>query len=158
MIIRPVRDEDAASLQRNCFGAITVEQTAEMIKPAVQEGKREEAVMLVAVRDDGDVVGTCSVTRLQHRLCRHRAEVGGFVLTPAAQGTGLARQLIVAASRDAASWGCSILEISCRGGTHAEDAYLGLGFREWGRLPEGYHDHGGLIFDEVRLWMPITSE
>jgi hypothetical protein len=63
-------------------------------------------------------------------MCRHRADIGGFVVA---------------------------LEISCRGGTHAETAYRGLGFAEWGRLSGGYHDHGDQIIDEVRLWMPIVA-
>ena len=73
---------------------------------------------------------------------------------PDARGTGLARKMIEKATLHARNWGCSILEISCRGGTHAEAAYLGLGFAEWGRLRGGYHDRGDRIFDEVRLWMP----
>ncbi|HEY8457668.1 MAG TPA: GNAT family N-acetyltransferase [Actinopolymorphaceae bacterium] len=157
MLIRPVREEDAASLQRNCFSATSLDDVATMIGDSADGVKRGEGVMLVAVDDDGSVVGTCSVNRLQHRLCRHRAEVGGFVITPSARGTGLARKIIEAAFQHAASWGCTILEISCRGRTHAEDAYRGFGFTEWGRLPGGFHDDSGLIFDEVRLWMPIPE-
>lgn len=156
MLIRPVREGDAGDLQRNCFSGTSLEQTTAMVEDAMAEQKRGGAVTLVAVRDDGEVVGTCTVTRLQHRMCRHRADVGGFVIAPTAQGTGLARKIIEAACRHAANWGCTVLEISCRGGTHAEDAYIGLGFKEWGRLPDGYHDHGDLTYDEVRLWMPIT--
>jgi GNAT superfamily N-acetyltransferase len=156
MLVRPACVEDAVDIHRNCFSGNTIEQTVAMVEEAVAAKGRGESVMLVGVRDDGEVVGTCTVTRLQHRMCRHRADVGGFVITPTAQGTGLARKIVEAACRHAASWGCTILEISCRGGTHAEDAYIGLGFKVWGRLPDGYHDHGELTFDEVRLWMTIT--
>ncbi|MEQ4210102.1 GNAT family N-acetyltransferase [Actinopolymorpha sp. B9G3] len=154
MIIRPVREEDAASLQQNCFSANTFEQTAAMIPPAIDGLEHGESAMLVA-EENGDVLGTCTVERLAHRMCRHRADIVGFVITPAAQGTGLARKLVDAANQRARDWGCSILEISCRGGTHAEDAYRSLGFRVWGRLPEGYRDRDQ-TFDEVLLWKPIS--
>lgn len=155
MIIRPVREEDTASLQRNCFTQSTFEQTAEIVRPSLDDHNHDETVMLVAVGDDGEVVGNCTLTRQQHRMCRHRAEVGGFVIVPSSRGTGLARKILGVASQYARDWGCSILEIGCRGGTHAEDAYVGLGFRVWARLPDGFHDHGDRRYDEVRLWMPI---
>lgn len=158
IIIRPVRDEDTASLQRNCFNQNTFEQTAAIVQPSLAAHDHEEIVMLVAVGDDGEVVGNCTLTRQQHRMCRHRAEIGGFVITPTWRGTGLARRILGVAREYARGWGCSILEIGCRGGTHAEDAYVGLGFQVWGRLPEGFHDHGDVRYDEVRLWMPITVE
>jgi GNAT superfamily N-acetyltransferase len=158
MLIRPVRGEDTASLRRTCFSANTAEQMESIVHAALDQQERGETVWLVAIQDDGEVAGTCTVTRLQHRMCRHRADIGGFVVVPDARGTGLARKLIDKATRHARNWGCSILEISCRGGTHAEMAYLGLGFAEWGRLRGGYHDHGDQIFDEVRLWMPISSD
>lgn len=98
-----------------------------------------------------------ALTRLEHHMCRHRADVGGFVVATRAQGTGLARKIVLAAEDKARTWGCTILEISCRGGTHAEDAYVGLGFIRRGRLPGGYHDRDGQVFDEVGLWRPIPA-
>ncbi|MBM7783586.1 GNAT family N-acetyltransferase [Tenggerimyces flavus] len=152
MLIRPVRYEDAASLQRHCFGAMTIEQVAAMIESLVDV---TDTVSLVA--DDGsEAVASCTVTRLTHRLCRHRADIGGFVIAPSAQGTGLARRIVNEASRYAREWDCTILEISCRGGTHAEEAYVGLGFTEWARLPGGYREEAG-TFDEVRLWKRLDG-
>lgn len=157
MRIRAVRPEDVGGLQRNCFGASTVEETETLVRDLVQDQERGEVVCLVAVEDDGEVLGTCTLTRLEHRMCRHRADIGGFVVATSAQGTGLARKIVQAAEDKARSWGCTILEISCRGGTHAEDAYVGLGFIRWGRLPGGYHDRDGQVFDEVRLWRSIPT-
>jgi len=156
MLIRPVRYEDAASLTRNCFSGNTVDQTAAMISPLVDDFARAEAVWLVAADETDEIVGTCTITRLQHRLCRHRADLGGFVVTPPARGTGLARRIVDEASRYVREWGCTILEISCRGGTHAEDAYNGLGFTEWARLPGGFVEEAG-TFDEVRLWKSVDG-
>ncbi len=155
MLIRPVRKDDAESLQRNCFSATTVEQTTALIQPLIGAYARNEAVMLVA-ENDREVVATCTVKRLEHRLRRHRVDLGGFVIAPSAQGTGLARRIVNEASRYARDWGCTILELSCRGGTHAEEAYKGLGFVEWARLPGGYVEEAG-TYDEVRLWRSVDG-
>lgn len=113
-----------------------------------------DSVWLVAEDESGEVVATCTVTRLAHRMCRHRADLGGFVIAPRMQGSGLARRIVDAAREEAQQWGCSILEISCRGGTHAENAYKGLGFVEWGRLNGGYEDFDE-VYDQVHLAMRI---
>jgi predicted GNAT family N-acyltransferase len=111
--------------------------------------------VLVAEMEDGEVVATCTLTRLEHRMCRHRADIGGFVIGEEWRGTGLARQLVAAAADFARrEWSTSILEIAVRGDTHGHQAYLGLGFVEWGRLPGGYEDNG-VALDEVRLYQQI---
>lgn len=156
MLIRPVREDDVGSLHENRLCGLTIEETTQLVTAAVREEGGRESCFLVAVADDGGVVGMTTVRRLTHRMCRHRAELGGFVIVPAARGTGLARRIVNAAGGCAHDWGCSVLEVSCRGGTDAERAYLGLGFQIWGRLPGGFHDRGERIFDEVKLWMPTT--
>lgn len=157
MIIRPVRESDIESLHQNRLCGLTIDETTTLVMSAIDEEHWRESRFLVAAEEDG-VVGMTTVKRLKHRLCRHRAELGGFVILPVARGTGLARRIVDAASSHASDWGCSILEVSCRGGTHAEKAYIGLGFRVWGQLPGGYHDRDGLVYDEVRLWMPLATK
>jgi RimJ/RimL family protein N-acetyltransferase len=81
--------------------------------------------------------------------------MSGFVIGQDRRGTGLAREMVVAIAdfaRDA--WSTSILEIATRGDTHAHQAYLAIGFAEWGRLPGGYDDDG-VRLDEVRLYRTI---
>jgi GNAT superfamily N-acetyltransferase len=155
MVIRPVELGDIMSLRDNCFSATPVGEVRLRVESDRQEAAAGRAVSLVAVDDAGEVVGNLTVTRLQHRLQRHRAKIGGFVIHPRARGSGLARSLIGAAVEWARGQGCSVLEISCRGGTHAEDAYKGLGFVEWGRLPGGFVEEAG-TFDQVDLFMIAT--
>ncbi|HEY3558150.1 MAG TPA: GNAT family N-acetyltransferase [Kribbella sp.] len=157
MIIRAVRESDIESLHQNRLCGLTKDETAELVRSGIDDEHGNEACFLVAA-EQGGVVGMTTVRRLGHRTCRHRAELGGFVVVPAARGIGVARSIVEAAATRAAGWGCSILEVSCRGGTHAENAYLGLGFQVWGRLAGGYHDRDGLVFDEVRLWMSIAPD
>ncbi|HEY3507975.1 GNAT family N-acetyltransferase [Kribbella sp. NPDC051137] len=157
MIIRRVCTADVASLHANRLCGLTIEETADLVRSAVEQETGDQFCFLVAA-DERGVAGMTTVRRLEHRMRRHRAELGGFVIVPAARGTGLARRIVGAARERAARWGCSVLEVSCRGGTEAERAYRGLGFEEWGRLPGGLHDRGGLVYDEVRLWLDAVGE
>lgn len=155
MEIREVGLEDVASLQRNCFSLNTVDQTTANVEAALAKASEGEGTSLVAVRH-GEVLGHLSVTRNSHRLQRHRAHLGGFVIRPSARGQGLARRLTSAAARWAADQSCTILEADCRGGTHAEEAYRALGFREWGRLPVGFVEEAG-TFDQVCFFSMIEN-
>ncbi|WP_427889284.1 GNAT family N-acetyltransferase [Kribbella sp. GL6] len=157
MIIRRVRTADIASLHANRLCGLTIDETTELVRSAVEQETGEEFCFLVAADEQG-VAGMTTVRRLEHRMRRHRAELGGFVIVPAARGTGLARRIVGAAGDVVARWGCSVLEVSCRGGTEAERAYRGLGFEEWGRLPDGLRDRGGLVYDEVRLWTAAVGQ
>lgn len=154
MLIRPVTEEDVESLRDNCFSTTTVDQTRSNVQAALVLMSAGEGTSLVAVDERGQVVGNLTVTRKTHRLERHRAEIGGFVITPRAQGSGLARTLVDAAAEWATDHGCTMLEISCRGRTRAEDAYIGLGFQEWGRLPGGYREPAG-VFEQVNLFKEL---
>lgn len=154
MEIRPVTNSDVEGLNANCFSANTVDGTRAQVESAIESAATGEEISLVAV-ENGEVLANLTVTRNHHPLSRHRAEVGGFVVTGPAQGTGLARKLLGEAMAWAKGKGCSILEISCRGGTHAETAYRGLGFKEWGRLPGGIVESQGKVFDLVYLYINI---
>lgn len=113
-------------------------------------------VLFVAVDDSNDVLGSVTVTRNQHRLRRHRASLGGFVVRESSRGTGVARKLNEACAEWAREQGCTILELEVRGGTHAEGAYRGLGFVEYGRLPGGMVEEAG-TFDQVEMFMHLAE-
>lgn len=156
MHIRPVEASDVASLRENCFSRNTIEQMQEIVDAAIRNASDEEGVMFVAVDDEDAVVGNVTATRETHRLRRHRVRLGGFVIHPSAQGSGLARALTRAAAEWCRSHSCTILELDCRGGTPAERAYLGLGFTEWGRLPGGFIEDAG-TFDQVSFSLRVDD-
>ena len=79
-------------------------------------------------------MGTGGVGRKEHPLCGHRAELYDIVVHPDYQRRGIARRIVAALRDHAISMGITILEVSCRGGTDAEQVYPRLGFVEWGRL------------------------
>jgi RimJ/RimL family protein N-acetyltransferase len=152
MLIRTATAEDVSDLHGNCFPATNFGEVSLMVE---RLSASPDSYLMVAEAENGEVVATCSLTRLQHRMCRHRADVGGLVIARDRQGTGLAREIVNAcADMSRSHWATSSLEIAVRGDSHAHRAYLRLGFIEWGRLPGGYDDDG-VRFDEVRLYQAI---
>jgi len=130
---------------------MSVEALREWLEPA----EEPDRVVLVATDTDDVAIGNCTLTRRPHRLERHRAEIGGFVIGPDHRGRGIARQLVNACAEYASNhWASESLELGVRGGTHAEDAYRGLGFVEWARMPGGLHDRDA-TYDDVRMYRPI---
>ena len=156
ILIRPVRTEDAEQLRENCFSANTLREVEERIADSIVAAEAETQVLLVA-EVDGVVVGTGTFVRNNHPLYAHRAEVGGLVVHPHYQRRGIARRVVEQIKAHAASVGLEILEVSCRGGTPAEQVYRRLGFVEWGRLPRGIVEPWDepKVYDEVHFYMPI---
>lgn len=155
VVIRAVVLDDAEPLRRRCFTLSSADEMRSQVEAGLRKGASGEGASLVAVVD-GEVMGNVTVSRNTHRLERHRAHLGGFVIAPEAQGRGVAREMTRAAALWARDHECTILELECRGGTKAEGAYRGLGFREWGRLPAGLIEEAG-TFDQVCFWIDIAE-
>ncbi|HLT60849.1 MAG TPA: GNAT family N-acetyltransferase [Microlunatus sp.] len=152
MRIRRATGNDLGELQRTIFSRMSL---AELRAAAEQFNRPPHSIQIIAENDLGEIIASCNLIRESHRMRRHRAEIGGFVITPGYRGSGLARRMIDYLARYARQeWDVEILDVACRGGTPAERAYRGLGFAEWARLPGGYHDHDA-IYDEVRLYRPV---
>jgi GNAT superfamily N-acetyltransferase len=146
-------------LQENCFSRNTLAEVEELIAERLREFAAGESLFLVA-EVGGVVVGSATFQREAHHRRRHRAKLGGLVVSGEYQGRGIARRLVEALRDQAARWEIRILETSVRGGTPAEEVYRRLGFREYGRLPGGLLEpEGNLpILDEVFFWTPVTVE
>src|SRR5438067_816866 len=93
VIIRPVEQIDACQLRQNCFPMNTLEEMESLIAANIRAFAEDTTVMLVA-ETDGKIVGSITLQRRLHRLCKHRAEVGGLVIHSPYQGRGIARWLI----------------------------------------------------------------
>ena len=153
IVVRPVQQDDAISLQANCFTANTIEQVQEALahtKTATADGQELQLVAVV----NGQVIGSATLIRDSHPLRSHRAGLFGLVVNPAFQKRGVARQLVDALLVHAQAMGIEILETSCRAGTGAEQVYPKLGFTEYGRLPRGIYQTWGepTVFAEVYFY------
>ncbi len=144
VLIRRVRDDERAAL-----GAITVAAYAAIEGVVLDDEYVEElrdvetrarhAVVLVAVDDDGTLLGC--VTYVAHRSSQYAEhEVGGaasirmLAVAPAAQGRGAGLALVQACIDRACQAGCSdVLLHTTRWMQHAHRIYDQLGFQ---RAPE----------------------
>lgn len=156
LTIRPVTMSDGAQLQANCFSAVSVEQVQDAIRATLAAAVDGKELQLVA-EIGGLVIGAATLIREAHRLRAHRAGVFGLVVHPAYQQQGVARQLVDALALHGQALGIEVLEISCRGGTDAEQVYPRLGFTEYGRLPQGLLETGEepVSFDEVYFYRAV---
>jgi GNAT superfamily N-acetyltransferase len=157
ILVRPVRPADATQLREHCFSANTLAEVEARIADAIEESATGTQVLFVA-EVDGTVVATGTLIRNAHPLYAHRGELASLVVHPHYQRRGIARRIVETIREHAASLGLEILEVSCRGGTPAEQVYRRLGFVEYGRLPHGIKEpYGeGHAYDEVSFYMPLS--
>jgi predicted N-acetyltransferase YhbS len=154
--IRLVELGDVPSLRRNCLSGWPLEALRLEVARNVAKAAAGDGFHFVAVAA-GEVVGTACLEPATHRLQRHRAQVTGVVVTPAWQRRGVARRLIGAARERAAALGLRLLELACRGGEPAETAFRRLSFREYGRVPGGFVQPDGRVFDHVLLSLSVPA-
>jgi len=157
---------DAAELTRYLLA--TTQETEFVLRyPEECSGSvEEEAAFLSAIEKSpnalmisawvGDrVVGTCQIDFLSHLKTRHRAGVAIAVLRDFwGQGLGsvLLRELIaVARERGAAQLELEYIE----GNDRAAALYRRLGFRETGRLPDGYRLRDGGSYAMIQMVLKL---
>ena len=164
MLIRPVELADAADLRKNCFSANTLAEVEERITNNLRAYREGTEVHLVA-EVDGVVVGTGGLVRKAHPLHAHRGELVSLVVHPDYQRRGIARRIVTDLRHHAQEFGLTLMEVSCRGGTPAEQVYERLGFVECGRLPAGILRAGimepwneGRVYDEVSFYMSVDVD
>ncbi len=150
VILRRATLADADSIANN----IKSLNTADEIRAQIQIFAECNMTHIVA-EEDGRIVGNALLvpSRYYPQGEAHRAELADFVINPSHQGSGLARRLIDALAEAAIAQGVTQLETSCRDSdARALAAYRGLGFVEWGHLPNAW-DEGGLTF----FYKPLTG-
>ena len=100
------------------------------------EAARGDAGLAVAVRADGEVIGTAQWRRSPYRTRRVLAELDRVAVARHARGGGIGRALVEAIVADAQQHGVELLSLEARGNNHGAVAlYESLGFRRAGLLP-----------------------
>jgi GNAT superfamily N-acetyltransferase len=105
--------------------------------------------MLFAAWADGELVGTVQLDLGMPPNQPHRAEVGKLLVMAKARRRGIARLLMEAAEREAASARRNLLVLDTRAGDAAEPLYRALGWTEAGRIPGYALDADGTECDTV---------
>jgi GNAT superfamily N-acetyltransferase len=114
------------------FGLDDAEPYWHGVADAVNAG----ATLLLVAEVDGNVVGTVQVGATQMPNQPHRADLKKLLVHRSARGKGLARLLMDAAEREAASLGKSILVLDTATGSDAEIIYPRLGWERVGVIPD----------------------
>jgi predicted GNAT family N-acyltransferase len=90
------------------------------------DGRDDEALHLVAIGEDGRVIGTCRLLFADRTL-----QFSRLAVEPAARRSGIATQLLREAEREARAYGSRRIVLHAQ--TYARDLYLLAGYEERGR-------------------------
>lgn len=97
---------------------------------------RAGSLHLLALDDDGALVGTVFVQPGHGMNTAHRAEIVLLMVAPAQQGRGYGTALLDAATAHATALGFEQLLLSARGGTALPAFYAARGWTEVGVFPD----------------------
>ena len=108
--------------------------------------------------DEAALVGMAGVHLLDKVKLRHKAQLWGMYVAPAARGRGLGAALVRAVIDHCRSWpGVLQVQLSVtEAAAEASRVYERAGFREWGREPGGFLWEGRLV-DERHLTLILES-
>ena len=127
--------------------------------PVAKIEARLAAGNTLGVFDDEICLGCGTLIPNRYDLCRHRAEIGAFFVTPSAHGRGAGDALLLGLLQRARDLGCWQLELFvAEGNRHAQRMYARHGFQAFGRLPNSILTDACPIDDVfmVRTDQPMT--
>lgn len=150
--IRPVKLSDSTDIHKYLF----IQALENDIKKNLQEDlqKMDQGKLLRVVAEaDGKVIGQCDFRQASSAIHQHIVDVTGLVVNPNFQGHGISSQLMEYGFNWAKELGMTIVTISVRKGTKAEDIYIHQGFKVYGELKDGIKETwgDGKVYDEIFL-------
>lgn len=156
VIIRQIIQSDANDIWENIYSRNTPVEVEERIKDSLKKISMGMHFQFVA-EINGHVIGTIVLTKEQHPLRQHTANLYDVIVTPAFQRRGIAKKLFQECLECAKINEITVIKVTCRGGTAAEKVYNKLGFIEAGRIPNGIIEPWGnkKCFDEVMLYLEV---
>ncbi|ABL79579.1 GCN5-related N-acetyltransferase [Nocardioides sp. JS614] len=110
---------------------------------------------LVVIGDPVAPLAMGTWRRVDRQVHRHVAEIAKVMSHPRARGRGLGRRVTTELLAALPAAGIEIVTLATRGNNHAAMAlYTSLGFREYGRIPDGIMV-GDDRYDDVRFVLSI---
>ena len=154
--IRPVKVTDAKDISTCCFVTANEEEIRKQIEKDLKKIQEGNLTRLVAV-SEGSVIGHCEISKKTSPVQAHIAEIYGVVVNEKNQGKGIFSKLLNAGIGWSKEKGCSLLVISVRKGTKAEEVYKHAGFKVYGELENGIVEPWGdrKSYTEVYLYKNI---
>ena len=122
---------------------------------------------VVAVGEDGRIVGSTLLIRSRNANSPHRAEIGKVIVLRTARRQGLARALmntlivkdtedyLTAAEDLARSEGRWLLLLDTESGSAAEMLYLSMGWHEFGVVPDHSFSASGVLGPTTFFWKDL---
>ena len=143
--------------------AFTSDYATEVRKPpsayASRLGEAQSGhCMWGAFHETGALLGSIALQKEQRLQQQHCAHVAGMMVSPAAQGHGIAMQLIAAcaySARATARLDQLILTVTASN-LHVVRLYERAGFKAWGLLPRAIKVNG-LYFDKLHMRLDLTA-
>lgn len=114
------------------------------------------AVVLVA-RDDEGIAGTVQVQPSWAPNQPHRGDLAKLIVHRRRRGEGIARALMIAAEREAAAAGLTLLVLDTCKGSAAERLYTSMGWVRVGEIPGFASNPDGSTCDTVFFFKKIGS-
>jgi ribosomal protein S18 acetylase RimI-like enzyme len=106
---------------------------------------------------DGELAAMGAWRRSGADYLRHSAELVKIMVRPQARGGRLGDRVTRALVASAGQAGIETLLLGVRGNNHlAIQLYEGIGFTQWGRLPNVI-EVGDLRFDDVRMYLKLAT-
>ena len=130
---------------------MTLEQEEAFIERINQSANSYMIICLV----DGKHAGNCSMQFHDKRKVRHRGEVA-IALVKEFWGMGIGTFMFEEMLQLAREYGASQLELGMVDGNERGLAlYRKMGFREYGRLPNAFHQKDGTMRDEILMVLEL---
>ena len=114
------------------------------------------AVVIVA-RDANGIAGTVQVQPAWAPNQPHRGDLAKLIVHRRARGQGIAHALMLAAEREAAAAGLSLLVLDTCKGSAAERLYASMGWTRVGEIPGFAYNPDGSLCDTVFFFKRIAS-
>src|SRR5205814_441763 len=108
-------------------------------------------VVLIAENENG-IVGTGQIELALKLNGRHRAEVNKVLVHPSAQRQGIGRRLMEGLEAVAKRERRTTLHLDTRDGDPSNPLYLGMGYVEYGRIPNWAMSADGTLHTTVIYW------
>ncbi len=141
------------SLQGETF---SFEEEAQYLESVLTKIEVCNAVKLMVFAGE-ELLAVGDVTRMKASTCSHVASLG-IIVAKAARGKGIGKklmELLINESRDKLP-GIEMIILSVyQQNEIARKLYASLGFKEYGRLPNG-RKRGSEYDDEIEMYLPIT--
>jgi GNAT superfamily N-acetyltransferase len=111
---------------------------------------------LLAAYDGDALVSVLFLTDNRFALKAHWCVLKRVMVSPGSQGRGYGGAIMREATDVARKLGLEALQVTVRAGTHIEDFYTKLGYREVGRIPRALRVGPGDDRDEIIMWLPVA--